>query len=262
MKKLFVYISLLAAVAGILLTGCSSGTPGKSSKGNSDSKGTESYVAKYADNEFYAKSVELLKKEVGLNEQQADEAFGVLFDCGLITDNINYVFKNTDYKTGKTKSYNVWVGLHENEVFFDDNGRIIKIADNRGKTLYENGVKIEETSTVEETTKAATEKHTEKVTEAPTESKVDFSITSYPLSVNPGEMATVEVSGAPNTKYFISVTYDTTKSTAEGLEPKISDSNGYVSWEWKVGSGTTSDDCLVEVSNETGKLQATIKINQ
>ena len=82
-------------------------------------------------------------------------------------------------------------------------------------------------STVEGTTKAAAEKPVETTTE----SKVDFSITSYPLSVNPGEMATVEVSGAPNTKYFISVTYDTTKSTAEGLEPKISDSNGYVSWE-------------------------------
>lgn len=258
MKKLFVYISLLAAVAGILLTGCSSGTPGKSSKGNSDSKVTESYVAKYADNEFYAKSVELLKKEVGLNEQQADEAFGVLFDCGLITDNISYVFQNTDYKTGKTKCYNIWVKLNEYEVFFDDDGKITKITDNLEKTLYENGVKIDEPSTVEGTTKAAAEKPVETTTE----SKVDFSITSYPLSVNPGEMATVEVSGAPNTKYFISVTYDTTKSTAEGLEPKISDSNGYVSWEWKVGSGTTSDDCLVEVSNETGKLQATIKINQ
>ncbi|MGI5999150.1 MAG: hypothetical protein ACOX89_10880 [Lutispora sp.] len=52
------------------------------------------------------------------------------------------------------------------------------------------------------------------------------------------ETATLTIKGAPNTEYSIAVYYSTTVSKAEGLENKVSDSSGIVSWTWKIGGKT------------------------
>ena len=54
-----------------------------------------------------------------------------------------------------------------------------------------------------------------------------------------GSNATVTIQGEPNTEYKIHIYYDSGESTAQGLEPKTSDANGVVTWEWKVGANTT-----------------------
>jgi hypothetical protein len=53
------------------------------------------------------------------------------------------------------------------------------------------------------------------------------------------EEATVIVKGLPNTEYSITVIYKSGESVAEGLENKISNSDGTISWTWKIGSRTT-----------------------
>lgn len=75
-------------------------------------------------------------------------------------------------------------------------------------------------------------------TSRPTTGKQGISILQEPNTVNPNELTTVSIKGAPNTKYTISVYYSSGASKADGLEDKTSDSNGNVSWTWKVGGKT------------------------
>ncbi|MBR7083240.1 MAG: pilus assembly protein, partial [Clostridia bacterium] len=58
--------------------------------------------------------------------------------------------------------------------------------------------------------------------------------------VKAGENATITIQGKPNTKYYITVIYKSGPSDAEELNEKISDSNGVVSWTWKVGARTSA----------------------
>ncbi|AOT68305.1 stalk domain-containing protein [Geosporobacter ferrireducens] len=58
------------------------------------------------------------------------------------------------------------------------------------------------------------------------------------LKVKAGENATVTIQGTPGVEYKISVFYSSGASKAAGLEAKKADSNGNVSWTWKVGSST------------------------
>lgn len=102
-------------------------------------------------------------------------------------------------------------------------------------------VKPTKTPTVSATdspTKAPTEPETEKETEAPTEAPTPITFTEYTDSVKAGSDAFVTVQGAPNTDYSIHVFYDSGESKASGLEKKTSDDNGFVTWEWKVGTST------------------------
>ncbi len=54
------------------------------------------------------------------------------------------------------------------------------------------------------------------------------------------EDATITIKGKPNTEYSIAVYYQSGKSKAKGLENKVSNSSGVVSWTWHVGGKTQS----------------------
>ena len=53
------------------------------------------------------------------------------------------------------------------------------------------------------------------------------------------QYATVSIKAMPNTLYTIVVIYKSGPSTAEGLYPKTSNSQGVVSWTWKIGGRTS-----------------------
>ena len=102
-----------------------------------------------------------------------------------------------------------------------------------------------------------TEPPTEKTTTPPTEPATPIEFTSYTNHVDAGDTATVTIQGAPNTEYSIEVYYDSTESKAEGLKPKTSDSSGFVSWEWKVGTKTNKGEHSITVSG--GGASKTVK---
>lgn len=110
----------------------------------------------------------------------------------------------------------------------------------------------EEPTTLAPTTKKPTEKPTQKPTKKPTEKPTDppivLEITGVSSVVSPGEYAYVSIQGKPNTDYSITVTYKSGASTAEGLYTKTSDGNGNVSWEWKVGTRTSSGTYPIRIS--------------
>ena len=97
-------------------------------------------------------------------------------------------------------------------------------------------------------TKKPTQKSTKKPTQKPTEAPKNIEITNVSSSVSPGEYAYISVQGEPNTDYSITVIYNSGPSTAAGLYTKTSDSNGNVSWEWKVGTRTASGTYPIIIS--------------
>ncbi len=74
---------------------------------------------------------------------------------------------------------------------------------------------------------------------APVTRNVTITILDYSDSVRRGAYAFIEIHGAPNTDYDCAVEYKSGMSTASGLGTKRSDSEGIVSWRWKVGSRTS-----------------------
>ncbi|MDW7658023.1 MAG: hypothetical protein SCM11_12710 [Bacillota bacterium] len=117
-------------------------------------------------------------------------------------------------------------------------------------------------TTTKVTTTAATT--TKATTTAATTTKATTTATAYQLSVifmttpiSPGEIATININGKPNTEYNINVNYSSGVSSAQGLENKTSDGNGYVSWTWKVGPRTKSGDYYIDIIGD-GK---TLKVN-
>lgn len=94
------------------------------------------------------------------------------------------------------------------------------------------------TTTSKPVTTISTTGRTITTTSRATIDKQSLSIIQQPNTVNRNELTTVSIKGVPNTKYTISVYYSSGASKADGLESKTSDSNGNVSWTWKVGGKT------------------------
>ena len=138
---------------------------------------------------------------------------------------------------------------------------IIGAASNSKEPKPVNHIDVNETTVVTEAaTVPATEKETEAPTEAeptepptesptkaPTEPPTPISFTSYTDYVDAGAIASVTIQAAPNTDYSIHVFYDTSESKADGLETKTSDDNGFVTWEWKVGTNTSKGEHSITV---------------
>lgn len=75
-----------------------------------------------------------------------------------------------------------------------------------------------------------------------------LSLVSFPAAVLRNETVTLEVSGKPDTEYRIHVYYTSGESAAEGLEPKISDSKGHVSWSWQIGGKTRPGSFHIDIT--------------
>lgn len=71
------------------------------------------------------------------------------------------------------------------------------------------------------------------------EESATLQFVSAPTSVARSSDAYVQVKGAPNTDYRITVMYKSGASDADGLYTKTSDADGYVSWTWHIGGKTS-----------------------
>lgn len=76
----------------------------------------------------------------------------------------------------------------------------------------------------------------------------DIVFLSYPEYANRNEKVHVKIKGEPYTEYNVTVSYSSGVSTAEGLYSKTSDSEGYVTWSWKVGGRTSFGRYPITVS--------------
>ncbi len=81
---------------------------------------------------------------------------------------------------------------------------------------------------------------TKPVQTAPEVTVAEIQLVSMTNPLRRNEDATITIKGKPNTEYSIAVYYQSGKSKAKGLENKVSNSSGVVSWTWHVGGKTQS----------------------
>ena len=98
--------------------------------------------------------------------------------------------------------------------------------------------KTEKPSSKTETTKFTTKATTKTTTKKTTTKSTNKIKINTGLTFRRNEYAQVSITGAPNTSYTLTVYYSSGKSTADGLGEKKSDSNGNVTWTWKIGGKT------------------------
>lgn len=95
----------------------------------------------------------------------------------------------------------------------------------------------------------------------PSETKNPITLVNFTDKRKGGQNATITIKGSPNTQYKISVMYKSGASTAKGMEEKVSDQNGNVSWTWKIGTNTEKGSYRVIISDGTNKEEYTLTIN-
>ena len=91
--------------------------------------------------------------------------------------------------------------------------------------------------------KAAAEKAAAEKAAAEEAAKYKIKFIDFPSVFYRNEIVTITIQGKPNTEYNLRIRYKTAWSTASGLGVKISDSEGYVSWTFKVGGRATEGYC-------------------
>lgn len=107
------------------------------------------------------------------------------------------------------------------------------------------------------------ENPTETPTETPSESpsqECEIQLKSITSPISRGQKATVEIIGKPNTEYTINVIYSSGPSQASGLEPAISDENGYAFWTWRVGASTALGTKEIQITDGVSTLTVYIEI--
>lgn len=81
---------------------------------------------------------------------------------------------------------------------------------------------------------------TKPVQTAPEITVAEIELVSMTNPLRRNDDAAITIKGKPNTEYSIAVYYQSGKSKAKGLENKVSNSSGVVSWTWHVGGKTQS----------------------
>jgi hypothetical protein len=84
--------------------------------------------------------------------------------------------------------------------------------------------------------------------EEPVSTELSIEIVDVTSPVNAGANATLRALTTPGALCDITVYYKSGPSTASGLNTKTADSDGYVSWTWKVGTRTTPGSWKIVVS--------------
>jgi len=88
---------------------------------------------------------------------------------------------------------------------------------------------------------------------------LEVKLVSVTSPVSPGDDATITVQTAPGATCLITVRYKSGPSKARGLSPKAADSQGRLSWTWRVGSRTSQGTWPITVTCNSGGQQATLQ---
>lgn len=82
----------------------------------------------------------------------------------------------------------------------------------------------------------------------PPATQAEIRLLSVTSPVGRNETAALRIQGTPGTEYAIAVYYSSGPSEADGLENKVSGSDGVVEWSWKVGQSTKTGEHRIVIS--------------
>ena len=88
----------------------------------------------------------------------------------------------------------------------------------------------------------------------------NINLLSLTTPVSRGSNATVSIKGLPNTTYDIDVIYSSGASKASGLEDKTSDSEGNVSWTFKVSSNVKPGTYDVKITDGKDSVSYSLEV--
>ena len=88
----------------------------------------------------------------------------------------------------------------------------------------------------------------------------NISLVSLDTPVSRGSDVTVSIKGLPNTTYDIDVIYSSGASKASGLEDKTSDSEGNVSWTFKVSSNVKPGTYEVKITDGEDSVSYSLEV--
>ena len=88
----------------------------------------------------------------------------------------------------------------------------------------------------------------------------NINLVSLTSPISRGSDVTVSIKGLPNTTYDIDVIYSSGASKASGLEDKTSDSEGNVSWTFKVSSNVKSGTYEVKISDGEDSVSYSLEV--
>ena len=152
----------------------------------------------------------------------------------------------------------------------DEETSEINIGETSGavETVFHEETAVKESVSEEMNTETLNAYDTTQSTETQTEAAVtETDSSSYKLELvsitSPAARnseATVKIKGLPNTDYSIAVMYSSGKSGASGLEDKTSDSDGYITWSWKIGGRTNTGSYKIIVTGKSDRLEFEIEI--
>lgn len=94
----------------------------------------------------------------------------------------------------------------------------------------------------------------------PPTSTPGLTVVSSTLNVSPGSMASIKVKTKPGAQGQITVEYSSGASKSKSLYPKTADSQGYITWTWKVGSTTKAGDWPVTITADGKTIQLTLHV--
>lgn len=89
--------------------------------------------------------------------------------------------------------------------------------------------------------------------------QLEVKIVSLTSPVSPGDDATITIQTGARADCLITVRYKSGPSKARGLVPKTADSQGRVSWTWRVGSRTTPGTWPIIVTCSRNERQARLQ---
>lgn len=90
----------------------------------------------------------------------------------------------------------------------------------------------------------------------------DINLVSMTTPVSRGSDATISIKGVPNTTYDIDVMYSSGESKASGLEDKTSDSEGNVSWTFKVSSNVKVGTYEVKITDGENSVSYSLEVTE
>ena len=182
-------------------------------------------------------SIDIICEEMELERDAAMDVLEILCDLGL-DGQIEYIYLDTD--ADGNSFYKVWYGLHLMKVYIKD-GAIEKVF------MYQDMIYPdlpEDSGGDGDSGSSGNQSSSNKPSY-----ELDVQMISKTSPIKAGSTATVEIQGEPNTEYAIVVEYSSGPSSASGLEPKLSDESGYVSWSWRVSGSVKPGNYVITVSS-------------
>jgi hypothetical protein len=178
-------------------------------------------------------SVSMLEENMDVDRKSAIHILEVLCSLGLDA-RIDSIYSAED-KDGVT-FYKVWFGLNLFQVYIKD-GEVASVH-KFGELIYPKPVDTDPADP--DQSKPSDDDQNQNPTH-----KIELIVMTS--RVRAGDTASIEVVGLPETLYEIIVKYSSGASTAKGLEPKLSDVDGHVSWTWKVSSNVAPGKYSIEI---------------